>query len=339
MPVDLTVFERQKSIVDQRQLQDAFELKKALAIQEAQKSAQTQDLNAQLKLFQLQGQQEQRDIQRENLAAQKAYRQESMAFRQQQADAENEYRGARLANKKITLDPDTGEIGVPPVIKPLPVGALKMQNDIVDSFSAAKNAQDLSKSIVNNIDSGSLDLGPVSNFSYKAQNFAGYSTPKSQAFGNLQTSLENLRNETLLLHKGVQTEGDAVRALNAITTTVNDPKLLKANMEKLNSLNMRAAEIQKQKLNAVRANYGLEPYDFGQIESLNAFDNFNVPPPLPVPSGAVPQAMPPGAGSTPPPLGNPLVQRQQGASSIKEGTTATNPRTGQKITFRNGQWQ
>ena len=32
MPVDLGVFERQKTILDQQQLQDAFNLKKALAI-------------------------------------------------------------------------------------------------------------------------------------------------------------------------------------------------------------------------------------------------------------------------------------------------------------------
>lgn len=35
MPVDLSVFGRQKTIVDQQQLQDAFELKKALAVQSA----------------------------------------------------------------------------------------------------------------------------------------------------------------------------------------------------------------------------------------------------------------------------------------------------------------
>jgi hypothetical protein len=28
-----------------------------------------------------------------------------------------------------------------------------------------------------------------------------------------------------------------------------------------------------------------------------------------------------------------------GASSFKEGDTATNPRTGQKITYRNGKWR
>jgi hypothetical protein len=44
MPVDLGVFERQKTIVDQQQLQDAFELKKALAIQSAQQGELTNQI-------------------------------------------------------------------------------------------------------------------------------------------------------------------------------------------------------------------------------------------------------------------------------------------------------
>ena len=40
MPVDLTVFERQKSIVDQQQLQDAFNMKKALAAAQIQSNQQ-----------------------------------------------------------------------------------------------------------------------------------------------------------------------------------------------------------------------------------------------------------------------------------------------------------
>jgi len=40
MPVDLSVFERQKTIVDQQQLQDAFELKKALAAKQLMNSVE-----------------------------------------------------------------------------------------------------------------------------------------------------------------------------------------------------------------------------------------------------------------------------------------------------------
>lgn len=331
MPVDLTVFERQKSIVDQQQLQDAFELKKALAIQEAQRSAlETQALQAQADMGGLSV----KDLltlqmTQQNKEADRALRQETIAANQQQRQdelaARNDFRQAQLAQARELASIKNSNSAS----NPLPLGALKIQNDIVDSFSAAKNAQDLSKSIIDNIDSGALDLGPFSNLAYKSQNLAGYSTPKSQAFGNLQTSLEKLRNETLLLHKGVQTEGDAVRAMNEIISNVNDPKLLKINMEKLNSLNARAAEIQKQKLNAVRANYGVEPYDFGQIESLNAFDGSNVPT---APVGG----LPPAPGGTPPAVG---ATTTAPVTAYKEGDTATNPQTGKRITFRNGRWQ
>ena len=54
MPVDLSVFERQKSIIDQQQLQDAFELKKVLAIQEAQSKQQRADREQQLLNYKMQ---------------------------------------------------------------------------------------------------------------------------------------------------------------------------------------------------------------------------------------------------------------------------------------------
>lgn len=332
MPVDLTVFDKQKSIIDQQQLQDAFELKKALAIQAAQRSAlETQALQAQADMGGLSA----KDLltlqmNQQNKEADRALRAETNAANQQQRQdelaARNDFRRAQLdqARELASIRNSTS------ASNPLPVGALKMQNDILDSFSAAKNAQDLSKSIINNIDSGALDLGPFSNLAYKSQNFAGYSTPKSQAFGSLQTSLEKLRNETLLLHKGVQTEGDAVRAMNEIISNVNDPKLLKINMEKLNSLNARAAEIQKQKLNTIRTNYGVEPYDFGQIESLNAYNNSNL-------NTVPPGGLPPAPGATPPAVGGNFPSNP--VPAFKEGDTATNPQTGQKITFRNGRWQ
>lgn len=50
MAVDLSVFDRQKSIVDQQQLQQAFELKKAAAIADLQKAASGGDMPAPIKV-------------------------------------------------------------------------------------------------------------------------------------------------------------------------------------------------------------------------------------------------------------------------------------------------
>lgn len=89
MPVDLGVFERQKTIVDQQQLQDAFELKKALAIQSAQKDAlETQALQAQaanggLSLKDMIGFQ----LQQQNNAANQDIRRETIDLRRDEKDA------------------------------------------------------------------------------------------------------------------------------------------------------------------------------------------------------------------------------------------------------------
>lgn len=89
MPVDLGVFERQKTIVDQQQLQDAFELKKALAIQAAQKDAlETQALqqtaaNGGLTMKDLLGFQ----IQQQNNQANQDIRRETLDVRKDEKEA------------------------------------------------------------------------------------------------------------------------------------------------------------------------------------------------------------------------------------------------------------
>lgn len=174
-----------------------------------------------------------------------------------------------------TVDPDTGEITQGYSNKPLPVGALKLQNEAIDAIGAAGGTSDLSQSLISQVDSGQLELSPVSNFLNSARNFAGLSNDQSVNFANMKTSLEKLRNDTLRLNKGVQTEGDAVRAMNEVLQSVNDPKVFRAAMEKLNAVNDRAAELQKLQVNNIRGNYNAAPMSFDAINAL----------PSPVPQG------------------------------------------------------
>lgn len=114
MPVDFGVFERQKTILDQQQLQDAFNLKKALAIQSAQKDAlETQALQAQaanggltlkdMLSMQLQQQnaQEDREFQRQNAEANRQLQQQSLqerlAAQRESQQFNNELRRAQMA--------------------------------------------------------------------------------------------------------------------------------------------------------------------------------------------------------------------------------------------------
>jgi hypothetical protein len=345
MPVDLGVFERQKSIIDQQQLQDAFELKKALAIQEAQKSAQTQDLNAQLKLLALQGQQEQRDINRQK---------QSQSPSTAAIDTYNFVRGLPEEERKLFFQTQRGEPA--PVIKdvgggfgvfnrdtgtfaPIPGGGkgltpeqlYKNQTDLDVKNKGIQDFEDGLSNLFkyyNRLD----ELGAITSESKgEAANLmasAGASDIGQFIGGKLgseaQSTREKIKSVVPTLAQNIKTAtGMSAQQMNSnfelqsfLKVLGNEKSTIEANKEAIKNLS--------------------EMFGSGEVaQSIGGDSN----PVLPVPSGAVPQAMPPGAGFTPPPLGNLPVQMQQGASSFKEGATATNPRTGQKLTYRNGQWQ
>jgi hypothetical protein len=316
MPVDLGVFERQKSIVDQQQLQDAFELKKALAIQEAQKSAQTQELNAQLKLFQLQGQQEQRDIQRENLAAQKAYRQESMAFRQQQADAENEYRGARLANKPFPLvgTPTVDENGEFAIVPPMKLSATEQKE-----FARTQNE-------VQELEKAANAFEAIKEYQGKPMysGFGANAITAANRVPGVGSLIDDEKASNTKAYQNLVMEGQFAKLQSTFPGSISN-----AERESLANLGALAnfkpeeqAKILADSQAAITRNLEITRRRAREIATGEQYTNAARQSPLP-----------------PPPLGNPPVQRQQGASSFKEGDTATNPLTGQKLTYRNGQWQ
>lgn len=198
-----------------------------------------------------------------------------------------------------TVDPETGATVPVYSNKPLPIGALKLQNEAIDSLGASQNISDNAQQIIGQLDSGQLDLGPIANLLSKGKNMIGMSDQNSQNFSNMQTTLEKIRNDTLRLNKGVQTEGDAERALNEVINSTSDPKVFKNAMEKLNSINERGAELQKLQVNNVRSNYNASPYDFDKV-------------------GALPKAVAP-------------------ASKYKKGQTATLP-NGSKVQFDGSGW-
>lgn len=206
----------------------------------------------------------------------------------------------------MTVNPDTGEIEPNPYSeKPLPVGALKMQQEAVDALKAAENTSSLSSKLAQQAQSGELNLGPVSNLINRGRNFIGASTPESVNLGLMETDLEKLRNDTLRLNKGVQTEGDAIRAMNEVIQSKNDPQLFSAAMGRLNDINNRAEQMQQMQIDQIRQNYRVAPLnvmgqnktnpainqDYSQIQPVLESDmnatvpQGNVMPPAPMQGG------------------------------------------------------
>jgi len=187
---------------------------------------------------------------------------------ERKAALQREIANIKSGNMPSAVDPQTGQAVPSYSNKPLPVEALKLQQTALDNLSAANSAQQLAKNLSNQVEKGELNLSPTSNFFNNVRNFAGKSTPESTKLADMKTALEKLRNDTLRLNKGVQTEGDAERAMNEVVQSINDPAVFQSAMQRLESINNRAAELQKVQVNDLRANFKVQPYDFSPIDQM-----------------------------------------------------------------------
>lgn len=146
----------------------------------------------------------------------------------------------------------------------LPTSALKMQQEELDAIgtSGAINA-DLG-ALAKQIEDGKLQLGLVNNLMGKAKNMVGASDESSRNLATFQATLEKLRNDSLRLNKGVQTEGDAQRAWNEMIANINDPNLVKQRLGEIQKINERAANLRRMNVDAIRSNFGVDQMDTGE---------------------------------------------------------------------------
>ncbi|GHC72591.1 hypothetical protein GCM10007320_08570 [Pseudorhodoferax aquiterrae] len=145
--------------------------------------------------------------------------------------------------------------------KPLPSSALKMQQEGLDAIGTASSINADLGAMHKQIAEGKLSFGPISNLVNSARNAAGMSNEESRNLSSFRSNLERLRNESLRLNKGVQTDGDAQRAWNELFENLNDTALVQQRLEEIQRLNNRAVELRKLDIDGVRANYGHPPLD------------------------------------------------------------------------------
>lgn len=148
----------------------------------------------------------------------------------------------------------------------LPTPALKMQQEETDAIAIASGIGSDLDAIKNQVDSGQLNLGLFKNLVSKGRNISGISDETSRNFATFQATLEKLRNDSLRLNKGVQTEGDSVRAWNELLANINDPKLVSKRLEEIKVINERAVNNRKMNIDNIRQNFGVEPLDTSGYE-------------------------------------------------------------------------
>ena len=146
--------------------------------------------------------------------------------------------------------------------KPLPASALKMQNEAVDAIGTASGINAQLTKVAEQIKDGTLSFGPVSNAMSSARNSLGMSNEQSRNLASFKSTMEKLRNDSLRLNAGVQTDGDAQRAWNELFQNINDTDLVKQRLVEISAINKRAEELQRLKVDQIRGNYNAAPMDF-----------------------------------------------------------------------------
>lgn len=149
--------------------------------------------------------------------------------------------------------------------KPLPVGVQKMEADDLDAIFAAGSTKATMAKNLDRLGRDELKLGPVANLVSEGRNWAGMSDANSRNYSSFRSDLEKMRNDSLRLNKGVQTEGDAQRAWNELLKNVNDEELVAQRLQEIQGINDRALQFRTQVVNQRRSQYGaplIDPDDY-----------------------------------------------------------------------------
>ncbi len=169
-----------------------------------------------------------------------------------------------LSRERLALDKSKPADGS---AKPMPASALKMQQAELDAIGIASGIQADLGAVEKQIAGGKLDFGPVNNLIDKGRNLAGISTEASRNKASFKSTLEKLRNDSLRLNTGVQTDGDAQRAWGELFENINDKGVVTQRLSEIKRLNERAVKLRKMNVDGIRANYGRDPADTSGYEA------------------------------------------------------------------------
>lgn len=137
-----------------------------------------------------------------------------------------------------------------------------------DDLSAIQGAQGINKDLDSYkklMDEGRLVLGPYANTMGHIGNYLGMSTESSRNLASFESALQRLRNASLRLNKGVQTEGDAQRAWDELINSLNDVNLVKQRIDEIKAYNGRASDQKRTQVDMRREMYGIDPVEWGKV--------------------------------------------------------------------------
>ena len=175
-----------------------------------------------------------------------------------------------------------GREGAAAGAKPLPVGALRELLNVQDALGATQNVSAIIQKHAQRMQKGELNVYPEDSIGAKFRTTIGRTNANDVNVNEWRADMTRIVNESLRLNKGVQTEGDAQRAVQELMAA-NDQKTAARALQRLAELNQRAVKLQRQKAALIRRNYGqdengdpvgapqqAQPQQGGDVDSLLA---------------------------------------------------------------------
>ncbi|AHF66007.1 hypothetical protein [Pseudomonas cichorii] len=146
-------------------------------------------------------------------------------------------------------------------VRGLPAALQKLEDADIEAVGSVRTMTGALDKIDSQISDGTLKLGLVDNATSAVRNAFGDSDQTSANYASMLATMEKLRNESLRLNKGTQTEGDAQRAWNELFTNIRDPKIVQQRIKEINGYNGQAAALRRATINNRRANQGFDALD------------------------------------------------------------------------------
>lgn len=149
--------------------------------------------------------------------------------------------------------------------KRIPATIQKMDDEDITAIQTARSLEKDISDLGAMLDDKKFSTGFVDRLGYSAAGALNMSGPEGRDFATFKATVEKIRNDSLRLNKGVQTEGDAVRAGNELMANINDTATVRQRLQELAAINQRAAGLTALKLNRRRVENGLPEIDEAQI--------------------------------------------------------------------------
>jgi hypothetical protein len=151
-----------------------------------------------------------------------------------------------------------------PTERPLPATIMKQATDSREALRAAEsmsaNIQKMRQLVQGEAAPGTAPAGvqtdPLSRAGAAVRQFTGAGSENSRGLLELKRFKEKLRGDYLLLSKGVQTEGDAKRAMDAMMPDTNDPKAILMQLDSVQAAQEQLQALHDESLSVVEQEYG-----------------------------------------------------------------------------------